>query len=276
MQCVLFVIANAADPDGVAFRWWRSDEHWWAYIAERTGMAKGSIYRTIGQLEGLGLLSREESLPFADRKAQPLVRLNLTKFVVLPRPRAKILPRASGGTGSSVSRSDPTVAGSNCSLYESKESKNPTATQRSRVPIFFRPEAVALVAAILDAVGMDRETMPPAWYDIHGRAQLWLDGGWNAEIILRTIGQMMGRPGAHVPRNPRYFEPAIADAHAQAAAPLPVGTVRPVHSESPKDRRNREWSDARATLDEAIARRRAARDGSGAPAHGVLPEWRRK
>jgi hypothetical protein len=265
MQCVLFVIANAADPDGVAFRWWKSKTHWWCYIAERAGMARGSIYRTIDKLEALGLLSLEDS----NEKARPLVRLNLDKIVVLERKKS--------GKRESPREAEPVCQGDS-PLQEFIEDpiKSPTALNHQvQVADLFTPEAVALALDVLKLVGADPLALPLGWYDIHGCAQRWLDGGWKVEIILRKVVELMNRPGACVPRTPRYFESAIADAHWEASAPLPTGIVRSkaVRSEGAKERRNREWIDARASLDEAIARRRAARDGSGAAADGVLPEW---
>lgn len=80
MQCTLFVIANAADPDGVAFRWWRRADHWWTYLVERTGLARGSIYRTLNRLEEMGLIKRDTITPDDGGKPQPVVRLQLDKI----------------------------------------------------------------------------------------------------------------------------------------------------------------------------------------------------
>jgi len=270
MQCVLFVIANAADPDGVAFRWWKSKNHWWCYIAERTGMVRGSIYRTIDKLEAIRLLSLEDS----NKKARPLVRLNLDKIVVLERQKAaKPLPESPRGT-EPVCRGDSPLQEFNEDPIKSSTALN----HRVQVAELFTPEAVALAVDVLKLVGADPLALPLGWYDIHSCAQRWLDGGWKVETILRKVVELMSRPGACVPRTPRYFESAIADADWEASAPLSPSIVRSraVSSEGAKERRNREWIDVRASLDEAIARRRATRDGSGAAADGVLPEWCRK
>ena len=51
------------------------------------------------------------------------------------------------------------------------------------------------------------------------RAAVWLAKGWRPEIIAPTIAEVLGKnPSA---RSLAYFEPAIADAHAPAAARAP-------------------------------------------------------
>lgn len=73
-QCVLYVLANAADPDGVAFRWWDSPDHWWAYLVQRTRLKRASLFRVLAELEEDGLLQRENG-PGKGGPRQPLVRL---------------------------------------------------------------------------------------------------------------------------------------------------------------------------------------------------------
>src|SRR5437899_1413187 len=76
-QLVLLVLANCADPDGVAFSEWRGSEHWWKYLARRTRLSKSSLFRHINTLVDLGLCTRSE-LVLADGTRRPTIRLDLT------------------------------------------------------------------------------------------------------------------------------------------------------------------------------------------------------
>jgi hypothetical protein len=104
MQCMLIVLANAADPDGVAFRWWKNREHWWTYLVERTGLVKGSVYRTIGKLEELNLVSRDLVTPEEGGRAQPVIRLRLDQ-VVVAKPKS---PSETDSDASEVVEKSPT------------------------------------------------------------------------------------------------------------------------------------------------------------------------
>lgn len=76
-QLVLLVLANCADPDGVAFSEWRGTEHWWKYLVRRTRLSKSSLFRHINTLLELGLCTRNE-LVLADGTRRPTIRLDLT------------------------------------------------------------------------------------------------------------------------------------------------------------------------------------------------------
>ena len=215
MQCVLFVIADAADPDGVAFRWWNSKGHWWSYIAERTGMAKGSIYRTIGQLEELGLLSREQCLPPGGARTQHLVRLDLTKFVALPRPRAPMPPQSLSETKDPASASDRPHMNS----IETEESK-PVVDESAKF------DASGLACALMRIAGLDPDdklAFPIGWCGVRYRCQMWLDRGWKADICLDVARALMRRKPDGPPETPHYFEKAIANRHKSLGAPIPQG-----------------------------------------------------
>jgi hypothetical protein len=51
--------------------------------------------------------------------------------------------------------------------------------------------------------------------------QSWLTGGWNADVIRQAVETVMSRR-TEPPRSIRYFEGAIAQAHAERDRPLPV------------------------------------------------------
>ena len=59
-QLLLLLIANAADPDGIAFRWWRKREHWWTYLRDQSRQSRASVFRHLNTLEELGLVLRQK------------------------------------------------------------------------------------------------------------------------------------------------------------------------------------------------------------------------
>jgi hypothetical protein len=56
------------------------------------------------------------------------------------------------------------------------------------------------------------------------QAQTWLTKGWRAELIVHAVETVMATRSA-APRSLRYFEDAIAEAHAEHDRPLPVTTI---------------------------------------------------
>lgn len=81
-QCLLYVLANAADPEGVAFRWWRSADHWWPYLIKHTRLARATIFTLLRELEADGLIFRETQVtPEDGSRAQSVIRLNFDKMV---------------------------------------------------------------------------------------------------------------------------------------------------------------------------------------------------
>lgn len=82
-QCVLYVLANAAEPDGVAFRWWRRRDHWWPYITQRTRASRAQVFRIMRELEAGGFLSLETVVTAdGDRPSRTscLVALHLDRY----------------------------------------------------------------------------------------------------------------------------------------------------------------------------------------------------
>lgn len=75
-QLILLVLANCADPEGVAFAQWRGREHWWTYLVEKTRLSKSSLFRHINTLIDLGLCERT-MIVLQDGARRPIVRLNL-------------------------------------------------------------------------------------------------------------------------------------------------------------------------------------------------------
>jgi hypothetical protein len=83
-QCVLLVLANAADPEGVAFGWWKSRDHWWPYIMERTRLSRGAVFRLMKELEDKGYFTRDQAKPKEGGPPQPVIRLHIERDVIEP------------------------------------------------------------------------------------------------------------------------------------------------------------------------------------------------
>lgn len=65
----------------------------------------------------------------------------------------------------------------------------------------------------------------PNWSGDYGRIEQWLANGWDAEKdIIPTVRKLMGKRSGP-PGNLKYFEQAIADAHASRLKPLPEGKI---------------------------------------------------
>lgn len=75
----------------------------------------------------------------------------------------------------------------------------------------------------MEAMGLDKHD--PQCTGAAYFCRKWLDSGWQPDLIVDTVRRVMGRRDK-APGSVKYFEQAIADAHAEMARPLPAGTVR--------------------------------------------------
>lgn len=81
-QLVLLLLANCADPEGVAFGWWKHKEHWWTYLCEHSRLSRATVFRHLGTIEALGLGLRQK-LVLADGTIRYSMAMDLTKFVTI-------------------------------------------------------------------------------------------------------------------------------------------------------------------------------------------------
>lgn len=75
-QLVLLVLANCADPSGVAFAKWKSGEQWFAYLLDHTRVSRQSLFRHLKTIEELGL-GRRSKVQLEDGTTRPLFCLDL-------------------------------------------------------------------------------------------------------------------------------------------------------------------------------------------------------
>lgn len=77
-------------------------------------------------------------------------------------------------------------------------------------------------------------------------AKKWADQGWQPDLIVATIETVMAKKRDGAPKSLRYFEGAIADAHAELTRPLPEGST------GPPRRAKRTFADITRELEEQI------------------------
>jgi uncharacterized protein YdaU (DUF1376 family) len=84
-------------------------------------------------------------------------------------------------------------------------------------------DALALARQIATVAGLgDPKTWPPGWSGAPLRVAAWLGDSWQPEVCLAAVREVMERKRDGPPATIRYFEKAIARAHAQQGAPLPI------------------------------------------------------
>jgi hypothetical protein len=81
------------------------------------------------------------------------------------------------------------------------------------------PEAFALCDDLMRLQHLEKDG-PRCIGTAYG-VQTWLSKGWDADVIRQTVDTVMSRC-ARAPRTIKYFEAAIAEAHAERDRPLPV------------------------------------------------------
>lgn len=94
------------------------------------------------------------------------------------------------------------------------------------------PEAFDLASSLATAQGFDPDDLRCVGTPY--TAQSWLSKGWRADVILHAVKLVMSRrtepPGAL-----RYFEKAIAQAHADADRPLPTAQPSNINQKEPRN-----------------------------------------
>jgi len=153
---------------------------------------------------------------------------NLSREKTKSRDKSEINRRKNGEIG------DLALAGSDGDIKEiSASGSRPLVNPESRVqnpdkkdskqqqyPTDPLRAALSLGIEIGKLTGMDQS---PNWFGDTPRIERWLNQGWEPDLdIIPTIRRIMARR-AHPPNTLKFFEAAIADAHAERLTPLPQG-----------------------------------------------------
>lgn len=123
---------------------------------------------------------------------------------------------------------------------------------RATPGVSITPEAFALSEKLIAAAGWDRDephAMGTPW-----TAQKWLNGNWNPDLCVATVQRVKAAARKKI-NTLAYFEAAIAEAHAQQAAPLPTVIIdqhpEVIHAPSQRPRNN--WQASRDAGRDAYA-----------------------
>lgn len=78
-QIVLLVLANCADPEGLAFGWRKGQKHWDQYLVDHCRLSRATIFRKVADMKELGLVDPQIILHDTGQK-QYVVQLDLQRF----------------------------------------------------------------------------------------------------------------------------------------------------------------------------------------------------
>lgn len=105
----------------------------------------------------------------------------------------------------------------------------------------FSDEVNALADRIMEAQGLDKQDIQ-AIGTVY-TAKMWLEEWhWQPDLVVATITRIMAKR-SKPPGSLKYFENAIADAHAEAARPAPAGTA-----DTPRRQPRTSFADIATTL----------------------------
>jgi hypothetical protein len=218
-KALLLVLANYADEHGVC---WPSQE---TLMAE-TELSADTIQRQSKVLKNAGLVQIVRRPRKGGNWPGLLYQLNLSfeastmpqdaawsEPITMPHPAAhhaalttSTMPQALRHKPPYEPPSKPSVAADDA--RESGPSKS-----------LISPEAYTLCDDLMRLQRFDKDD--PRCIGMAYGIQGWLSKGWNADVIRQAVEAVMARcPRA--PRTLRYFEAAIAEAHAERDRPLPI------------------------------------------------------
>jgi hypothetical protein len=264
-KCVLMILADYADEYGVC---WPSQ----GTLATQTEQSVDSVQRQLKQLEAIPLIERR-GRGFRDG------RRAVTKYMLM---MAATTASAKGATPQiaepqiAASRSTTPQMGVNDTARVRQEPSiepliDAADDARPREPStsLISPKAFALCADLMRLQQLDQDD--PRCIGAAYQVQAWLTKGWLPELIHQAVEIVMARC-LKAPRSLRYFEQAIADAHAERDRPLPVPAIH-TDSEFPRvrtpDRRSAtDWQRSRDDWRAARAELRARLEAQASPGRG--------
>lgn len=159
------------------------------------------------------------------------------------------------------------IAPANADTVHSTQKEGGGGDAGARGQSLISPDDFAFADRVLDAWGVDRED--PRAIATAYTARRWLNAGWNAELCVATIQTVMAAlaaSGRNGPDSLKYFEKAIARAHAEQAAPVPVAEIpkaKYVKASTHETPGNGSFASALAKLGSTAASLRASADSGG-------------
>ena len=217
---VLMAMANYADDKGVC---WPSQ----SMVAEKTKLARETVSRTIKTLCDLGFIKRQS-------KSYQLCIDNVihdhmgSKCDVTEDHKTVTedhIPDKEGVTDdhTCVTEDHMDVTEDHSHLNQSyNQSYNQSSAADAREENI--SENVRIGKQISKFTGWEDD---PNWFGDYSRIEAWLAAGWDPYLdILPTVKRLMERKQGPPPKTLKYFEQAIADAHATRLSPTPEGNPK--------------------------------------------------
>ena len=239
-QCLLYVIADCANEQGVA--WPGAD-----WMAEKSQQSRATVYRRLEALQALGLLVTRPRWIDDDGKiwfepapgrwrTSPEIRLQFGVTITqnpppddAPEGSETPAPMSQAETGSSHCSDDvvaPLRQGSShcCDNNHHSNPVDKIGDARARGVSVYTEGSKVLANAFWKALGIASPLqIPPELYGIDYRAVIWEQAGWPADMIEAEARRFASdRP----PKPISYFEKCFATAFAKRQAPLPTVEVR--------------------------------------------------
>jgi hypothetical protein len=168
----------------------------------------------------------------ASGQAEPIEPVSDTSVVL--DHRAEVAPRATPSTSVPPCPEKPHAGephAGNQGTYKELNLQKAADDARAREPAksLITSEALKLAEVLMRLQHLDPDD--PRSVGAAYTAQTWLAKGWRPELIQQTVEIVMARRGS-APKSLRYFEGAIAEAHAEQDRPLPVANItNPKNSE---------------------------------------------
>lgn len=247
-QCLLYVIADCANEEGVA--WPGAD-----WMAEKSQQSRATVYRRLDALQALGVLSMRPRWtddhgkiwfePATGRwRTSPEIRLHFGVFIkqnlsadddpetpksAPPMSQAETTPVSPVRQGSSQCSDtvvSPVRQGSShcCDNNHHLNQIDIGGDARARDGSVFTEGSKALASVFWKALGIESPLqIPPELSGVDYRATMWEREGWPPDMIdAETRKFATDRPFKPI----SYFEKVFATAFARRQAPLPVVEVR--------------------------------------------------
>lgn len=140
----------------------------------------------------------------------------------IDKPQKPKYPGPIADLSPTVPRTVSTERNTECREEGKGKEEDPVVPARAK---FFSDEVGHLADRIMEAQGLDKhDTQCIGLLSI---AKMWLEEwGWQPDVCVETVKRLMTKR-TKPPNSAKYFEQAIADAHAELTRPLPEGSTGP-------------------------------------------------
>jgi len=198
-----------------------SRPHNWNVRPQQVGqvlnIGKDKLQRIFQELISAGCVTREQNRDEAGSFGSMEYIVRDETVASLPQPEN---PQTAKPQTADPQTANP-AAYKRLNLQKTESTKDAADDACAREPSrsLISPEAYALCDDLMRLQHLEKDD--PRSIGVAYSVQSWLTGGWNADVIRQAVETVMSRR-TEPPRSIRYFEGAIAQAHAERDRPLPV------------------------------------------------------